>query len=194
MNDENEISKNPKDSGLENYNPETHYIEKKTTYWKFVGFEFLVFICISSGAFISTYLGTNLFSNEKKLENLILLYTEFFSAESIALTILGIFSIVGLLTALNMMVTDSQLDLKSLFKRLIFSCIDFVYLMISTMLGFSCAALCFAMNQETSQDIIDLKKALSVLIITLIGLAIMYVPTFMVLPHQGKISDLKKKK
>lgn len=194
MNNENEVEQKQNNNGLESYNSDTHYIEKKTTYWRFVGFEFLVFICISSGTFISTYLGTNLLSSEKKLENIIILYTDFFKPESIGLTILGIFTIIGFLTSLNMMSTNFELDLKSLFRRLIFSCIDFVYLMISTMLGFSIAALVFAMNQPIDPEITSLEKVLTKLIITLIGLAIIYIPTFMVLPHQEKISDFKKKK
>lgn len=178
----------------ENYDPSKYYLTPKTTYWKFVGFEFLVFICISAGTYISTYLGTNFLSSEKKLESTITLYTDFFSTESIGLTIAGIFGIIGFLTMLNMMSTNFELDLKSLFRRLIFSCIDFVYLMISTMLGFSIAALVFAMNQPVDPEITNLKKVLVQLIITLIGLAVIYIPTFMVLPHREKISDLKKKK
>ncbi|HEO1815851.1 hypothetical protein VXQ00_02340 [Acinetobacter baumannii] len=179
---------------LRSYNPDTHYIKKKTTYWKFVGFEFIVLICISAGAFISTYLGTNFFSSEEQLEKIISLYTEFFSIQNIRFTIIGIFTTIGFLTALNMGSTNFELNLNPLFKRLTFSGIDFIYLMISTMLGFSFAALVFALNQPITQETINLKKVLIILIIMLVGLAIIYIPTFMVIPHREKISDFKKKK
>ncbi|MDC4322162.1 hypothetical protein NQ629_17295, partial [Acinetobacter baumannii] len=96
--------------------------------------------------------------------------------------------------ALNMGSTNFELNLNPLFKRLTFSGIDFIYLMISTMLGFSFAALVFALNQPITQETINLKKVLIILIIMLVGLAIIYIPTFMVIPHREKISDFKKKK
>ena len=66
--------------------------------------------------------------------------------------------------------------------------------MISTMLGFSLATYIFVLNQPINQETLDLKHTLIKLIFSLLGLAIMYIPTFMVLPHREKISDLKKKK
>lgn len=188
-------NENPKqDTNLRSYNPETHYIVEKTTYLNFVGFEFIVLIFISAGAFISTYLSTNLFSSEEELGKISYLYTEFFSIKSIGFTIFGIFTTIGFLTALNMASTNFELNLNSLFKRLSFSGIDFIYLMISTMLGFSFAALVFSINQPLTPEIVKLKKTLISLIIVLIFLAIIYIPTFMVLPHREKISDFKKKK
>lgn len=190
MNNENFLQ----DDGLKNYNPDTHYIEKKTTYWKFIGFEFIVLICISTSVFISTYLGTSFFSSKEQLEKIIILYTEFFSTQNIVFTIIGIFTTIGFLTSLNIASTNSELNLNYLFKRLTFSAIDFIYLMLSTMLGFSFAAFVFILNQPITLEIVQLKKALFFLIIMLIGLSIIYIPTFMVLPHREKILDFKKKK
>ncbi|WP_323740191.1 hypothetical protein [Acinetobacter oleivorans] len=190
MNNEN-LSQN---NGLKSYNPDTHYIQEKTTYWKFVGFEFIVLICISTSIFISTYLGTNFFSSKEQLEKIIVLYTDFFSIQNIVFTIIGIFTTIGFLNALNMTATNFALNLNSLFKRLTFSGIDFIYLMISTMLGFSFAAFVFILNQPITPEIVKLKESLFFLIIMLIIISISYIPTFMVLPHREKISDFKKKK
>ncbi|WP_336916520.1 hypothetical protein [Acinetobacter modestus] len=176
------------------YNPNTHFLVKKMTYFNFLLFEFLVFICISAVTFFGTYIGTNRFESEKLFESSIKLYTDFFNISNIGNTILGIFILIGFLTTLNMISTNFELNLDSLLKRLIFSGIDFVYLMISTMLGFSLATYIFVLNQPISQEIVDLKHTLIKLIFSLLGLAIMYIPTFMVLPHREKISDLKKKK
>lgn len=176
------------------YNPNTHFLVKKMTYFNFVLFEFLVFICISAVTFFGTYIGTNRFESEKLFESNIKLYTDFFNVGNIGNTILGVFILIGFLTTLNMISTNFELNLDLLLKRLIFSGIDFVYLMISTMLGFSLATYIFVLNQPINQETLDLKYTLIKLIFSLLGLAIIYMPTFMVLPHREKISDLKKKK
>ncbi|MGR3979013.1 hypothetical protein FW754_15380 [Acinetobacter sp. 1207_04] len=194
MIDHNEKQSDDQQNISATYNPNTHYPLKKMTYWNFVLFEFLVFICISSVTFFGTYIGTNRFESENLFVNNIKVYTEFFNIGNIGNTILGVFIIIGFLTTLNMMATNFEQNLDSLLKRLIFSGIDFIYLMISTMLGFSVATYVFALNQPLNQDIIDLKHTLIKLIILLSGLAIVYIPTCMVLPHREKISDLKKKK
>lgn len=176
------------------YNPDTHYIEKKMTYYNYVLFEFLVFFWISATVFVGTYLGTEHFVNEKLFTNNITVYTEFFSLENIKNTIFGIVFVIGGLSVLNSMITDSELNIKTLIKRLIASGIDFVYLMISTMLGFSLATYVFTLNQPTSKDVLDLQHVIIKLILLLVLLAIIYIPTFMVFPHKDKISDFKKKK
>lgn len=176
------------------YNPDTHYIEKKMTYYNYVLFEFLVFFCISATVFFGTYLGTEHFVNEKLFNNNITVYTEFFSLENIKNTICGIVFVIGGLSVLNSMITDSELNIKTLIKRLIASGIDFVYLMISTMLGFSLATYMFTLNQPMTKDVQDLQQVIFKLILLLLSLAIIYIPTFMVFPHKDKISDFKKKK
>lgn len=176
------------------YNPDTHFIEKKLTYKKFVLFEFFVFICISAVSFFATYIGTNRFESEELFANNISVYTDFFDIVNIGNTLLGIFIIIGILTTINMISTNLELNLDSLLRRLVHSGIDFVYLMISTFLGFSFATLIFVLNQNPTQELLELKNTLIRLIIMLIGLSIIYIPTFMVLPHKSKISDIKKKK
>lgn len=180
--------------GLKTYNPDTHYIKKKITYLHYTLFEFLVFFCISAVAFCSTYLGTEHFVSEKLFADNINLYTSFFGFENIKNTVFGVIFVIGTLTIFNFITTSFELNLNTLFKRLTISGIDFVYLMISTMLGFSLATYVFAINQPLTQEIIDLKQAILKLIIMLILLAIIYIPTFMVLPHKERISDFHKKK
>lgn len=132
--------------------------------------------------------------SEKLFADNINLYTSFFGFENIKNTVFGVIFVIGTLTIFNFITTSFELNLNTLFKRLTISGIDFVYLMISTMLGFSLATYVFAINQPLTQEIIDLKQAILKLIIMLILLAIIYIPTFMVLPHKERISDFHKKK
>lgn len=194
MNNENEVKQNQNDNGFDSYNTDTHYIEKKLTYLNFTLYEFLVFFCISAVAFCSTYLGTEHFASEKLFEKNITLYTEFFSFENIKNTVFGVIFVIGTLTIFNYFTTRFELNLDSLFTRLANSGIDFIYLMMSTLFGFSVATYVFAMNQPVTPEIESLKVTMLKLIFTLLMLAIIYIPTFMVLPHREKISDLKKKK
>lgn len=194
MHDKNEELETQADKNLSSYDPDHYYIEKKWTFLNYTLFEFLVFFCISAVAFCSTYLGTEHFVSEKLFEDNIDLYTQFFSFENIKNTIFGVIFVIGTLTIFNFMATSFELNLNKLFKRLAISGFDFIYLMISTMLGFSLATYVFAINQPLTQDIIDLKRALLKLIFSLLLLSIIYIPTFMVLPHKERLSDFKKKK
>lgn len=194
MNNENEVEQKQNDNALESYNPDTHYLEKKLTYLNLTLYEFLVFFCISAVAFCSTYLGTEHFISEKLFEKNITLYTEFFSFENIKNTVFGVIFVIGTLTIFNFFTTKFELNLNSLFTRLANSGIDFIYLMMSTMLGFSLATYVFTVNQPITPEVEALKGTILKLIFMILILAIVYIPTFMVLPHREKISDLKKKK
>lgn len=187
MNNENEVEQ--KQNGLESYNPDTHYLEKKLTYLNLTLYEFLVFFCISAVAFCSTYLGTEHFASEKLFEKNITLYTEFFSFENIKNTVFGVIFVIGTLTIFNFFTTKFELNLDALFTRLANSGIDFIYLMMSTMLGFSLATYVFAVNQPVTPEMETLKVTILKLIFTLLTLAIVYIPTFMVLLHREKIKQ-----
>lgn len=176
------------------YNPETHHLEKKLTYKTFLLLEIVIFILISLGSFIGTYLGTDHFKNQNLFEQNLDIYTAFFKFENLLDNIMGITIVIGIITIFNFIITNFELNINSILKRLCFSIFDLVYLMISTMLGFSIALLVFAMNQPISKDVILLKTVLYKTITILILLAIIYLPIFMVFPHKDKIINFYSNK
>lgn len=123
---------------LDNYifiNSQDYSIEKKPTALAFISSELAVYLLISLASYFSVYIGTNKFSSEQALTENMNLLTKYFSNENLENSLLGIFIVIGLVSSLNYVITNSKLSIDSFLNRLTHSFIDLIFLMLSSMLG-----------------------------------------------------------
>ncbi|MDC5611742.1 hypothetical protein OIN81_17990, partial [Acinetobacter baumannii] len=125
--------------------------------------------------YFSFYIATNKFTNQKELENNIILLTDYFGLDSLINTFLGIFIVIGIVSSLNYIVTSSKLNLQYILDRLTHSLIDFVFLMFSSMLGLFAAILEFTSVLDLTSDILKLRKLSWIGVFSLFILLLAYV-------------------
>lgn len=185
--------KNIQNETLDDYifiNNKTHLIEKKLTANAFFFTELILYSLISLASYFSIYLGTNKFSNQEEIENNIELLTKYFSIDNLENSLLGICIVIGIVSSLNYIVTNSKLSLQPFLHRLTHSFIDLIFLMVSSMLGLFFAVLEFTSVLEITADIEELRNTLKIGIFTLIMSLILYIfILFIININKGKIID-----
>src|SRR5690606_19356386 len=99
-----------RDQTLDDYvfiNSQNYSIEKKPSAMIFFLTELSVYLLISLASYFSFYLGTHQFSNEQALIDNIDLLTRYFSNSNLENSLLGICIVIGLVSSLNYIVTNS---------------------------------------------------------------------------------------
>ncbi|MDO7442667.1 hypothetical protein Q5X61_02805 [Acinetobacter baumannii] len=167
-----------KKSSLDNYvfiDKKLYMVKAKKSRKIFFYTESFVYGLISLASYFSFYIATNKFTNQKELENNIILLTDYFGLDSLINTFLGIFIVIGIVSSLNYIVTSSKLNLQYILDRLTHSLIDFVFLMFSSMLGLFAAILEFTSVLDLTSDILKLRKLSWIGVFSLFILLLAYV-------------------
>lgn len=165
-------------SSLDNYvfiDQKSHVITKKQSNTSFFFTELTVYLLISLASYFSIYLGTNKFTNQKELEDNIDLLTKYFSMSNIENSLLGILIVIGLISSLNYIATNSKISLQNFLHRLTHSFIDFIFLMLSSMLGLFFAVLEFTSILELTSSIADLRHTMKFGICLLLFTLVLYI-------------------
>ncbi|MEG1313322.1 MAG: hypothetical protein RSD40_03310 [Bacilli bacterium] len=160
-------------------NQKTHSITKKPSDIVYFITEISVYCLISLSSYFAIYLGTNKFQNKKEIENNVDLLTKYFSIENLENSLFGIFIVIGIISSLNYIITNSKFSLQHILNRLTHSFIDFIFLMLSSMLGLFFAVLEYTSILPNTSGTMELVKTLKVGIALLIICLFSY--TFMLL-------------
>lgn len=180
--------KNVRDQNLDDYvfiNSQNYSIEKKPRAMIFFFTEFAVYLLISLASYFSFYLGTHQFSNEQALIDNIDLLTKYFSNSNLENSLLGICIVIGLVSSLNYIVTNSSISLKSFLDRLTHSFLDLIFLMLSSMIGLFFAILEFTSVMEITPYIKELRDNVKFAAILLTGTLFLYI-TILLMIHINK--------
>lgn len=170
--------KDHQSSSLDNYvfvDQKSHIIIKKQSNIAFFFTELTVYLLISLASYFSIYLGTNKFSNQKELQDNIDLLTKYFSMTNLENSLLGVLIVIGLMSSLNYILTNSKISLQNFLHRLTHSFIDFIFLMISSMLGLFFAILEFTSILELSPGTSNLRHTMKFSICLLLFTLILYI-------------------
>lgn len=162
-------------------NSKNYSIEKKPNAVTFFFTELGVYLLISLASYFSFYLGTNQFSNEQALTNNIDLLTKYFSNENLENSLLGIFIVIGLVSSLNYIVTNSTISLNNFLHRLTHSFIDLIFLMLSSMIGLFLAILEYTSVLDITPDIEKLRSSAQHGTIVLIMTLFLYVGILLII-------------
>lgn len=185
-------SKEPK-SLLDDYvfiNSQNYSIEKKPSAMQFFFTELSIYLLISLASYFSVYLGTHQFTNEKALVDNIDLLTKYFSNSNLENSLLGICIVIGLVSSLNYLVTNSAISLKKFLDRLTHSFLDLIFLMLSSMIGLFFAILEFTSVLNITPTIEKLRSNVQVGAVILTFALLLYVIVLLII-HINKNKILK---
>lgn len=171
-------------------NSQNYSIEKKPSAMYFFFTELSVYLLISLASYFSVYLGTHKFSNEQALADNINLLTTYFSNENLENSLLGICIVIGLVSSLNYIVTNSSISLKSFLDRLTHSFLDLIFLMLSSMIGLFFAILEFTSVMDITPSIEKLRDNVKFGAVLLTGTLFLYIFILLII-HINKNKILK---